>query len=49
MIIFDQFQDGTSFVGLVVMRADGSHPVVIWHPTPRTDVFPSGPVWGTAP
>ncbi len=49
MIVFDQFQDGTNFVGLVVMRADGSHPVVIWHPTPRTDVFPWGSAWGTAP
>ncbi|MFI5285148.1 MAG: TolB family protein [Candidatus Dormibacteria bacterium] len=49
MIVFDQYQDGTHFVGLVVMRADGSHPTVIWHPTPSTDVFPRGPVWGTAP
>ncbi len=49
MIAFLQFQDGTHFVGLVIMQADGSHPVVIWHPTPLTNIFPRGPVWGTAP
>ncbi len=48
MIIFDQYQEGIQFRGLVVMRADGSNPVVIWHPTPNTDVFPVGPAWGTA-
>ena len=49
MIVFDQYQEGIQFRGLVVMRADGSYPVVIWHPTPYTDVFPVGPAWGTAP
>jgi Tol biopolymer transport system component len=48
MIVFDQFQDGDYFVALVVMHADGSNPVVIWHPTPHADVFPTGPAWGTA-
>lgn len=49
MIVFDQFQDGTHFVALVVMHADGSDPIVIWHPTPYTDNFPRGAHWGTAP
>lgn len=49
MIVFDQFQDGTHFVALVVMHADGSDPIVIWHPTPYTNNFPTGPDWGTAP
>jgi Tol biopolymer transport system component len=49
MIVFDQFVDGTHFVALVVMRADGSLPTVIWHPTPKLDVTPQVPAWGTAP
>jgi TolB protein len=49
MIVFDQFVDGTHFVALVVMRADGSLPAVIWHPTPKLDVTPQVPAWGTAP
>jgi Tol biopolymer transport system component len=49
MIVFEQFQQGTYFVGIAVMHADGSHPIVIWHPTPHTNIFPRGAVWGTAP
>jgi Tol biopolymer transport system component len=49
MIVFDQFVDGTHYVALVVMRADGSLPTVIWHPTPKLDVTPQIPAWGTAP
>jgi Tol biopolymer transport system component len=49
MIVFDRFHNGTQFVALVVMHADGSRPMVIWHPTPGTDIFPRGAAWGTAP
>ena len=49
MIVFDQFHAGDNFFALVVMHADGSDPIVIWHPTPRTNNFPAGATWGTAP
>jgi TolB protein len=49
MIVFDQFQDGTHFVALVVMHRDGSDPIVIWHPTAYTNNFPVNATWGTAP
>jgi Tol biopolymer transport system component len=49
MIVFNQFQDGTHFVALVVMHRDGSDPIVIWHPTPYTNNFPVNATWGTAP
>ena len=48
-IVFTQFHGGDDFVGLVVMNADGSDPIVTWHPTPKTDNFPDWPSWGTAP
>jgi TolB protein len=49
MIVFDQFVDGTYYVGLAVMRANGSAPTVIWHATPKVDVSVWTPSWGTAP
>ncbi len=48
-IIFSRFHNGTYFVGLVVMQADGSNPTLIWNPTPGTNTFPRNPAWGTAP
>jgi Tol biopolymer transport system component len=49
MIVFNQFQDGTGYIALSVMHADGSDPIVIWHPTSNTNDFPVNPAWGTAP
>lgn len=48
-IVFTRYHAGDDFVGLAIMNADGSNMVVVWHPTPQTDNFPGGPVWGTAP
>jgi Tol biopolymer transport system component len=44
-IVFKRYQEGDHYVGLVVMNADGSDPILIWNPTPGTDQFPGGPVW----
>jgi Tol biopolymer transport system component len=48
-IVFTRYHAGDDFEGLAIMNADGSDTVVIWHPTPKTDNFPGGPAWGTAP
>ncbi len=48
-ITFTQYHAGEHFVSVVVMNADGSDPVVIWHPISGTDNFPGSPAWGTAP
>jgi len=45
----DDFRAGTGYVALVIMKADGSDPAEIWHPTPNTDNFTIAPSWGTAP
>lgn len=49
LIAYDAYVIGTNVIALVVMRADGSHPVVIWHPTPNTSFIPESVAWGTAP
>lgn len=49
MIVFEQGLAGVHFVALVVMHADGSHQMVIWHPTPHLDIFPGSVAWGTLP
>jgi hypothetical protein len=40
---------GTDYIALAVMRADGSNPVEIWHTVPKTNNFNVGAAWGTAP
>lgn len=40
---------GTDYIALAVMRADGSNPVEIWHTPPKTNNFNVGAAWGTAP
>ena len=42
-ITFTQYHAGEHFVSVVVMNADGSDPVVIWHPISGTDNFPGSP------
>lgn len=49
LIIFDQYHAGDNFVALAVMKADGSDPTVIWHPTVSTNNFPVTATWGIAP
>src|SRR5260370_26198469 len=49
MIVFDEEHIGTHFIAFAVMHADGSHPIVIWHPAPSLAEFPGGATWGTAP
>jgi Tol biopolymer transport system component len=49
LIVFINYHAGDNFFSLTVMGADGTAPTVIWHPTPKTDNFPEGPTWGTAP
>ena len=50
MIVFDEEHIGTNFIAYVVMHADGSHPIVIWHPEPSNGngpaEFPGGATWG---
>jgi Tol biopolymer transport system component len=48
-IVFSQFRAGNSYVGLVVMDADGSSGADIWYPTPGTDQFPNTPDWVATP
>jgi Tol biopolymer transport system component len=49
LIVFRRFVPGSAYIALVVMRADGSNPIEIWHPQPKTDNFVLAPDWGTAP
>jgi len=48
-IVFCQFRTGSSYVGLVMMDADGSNGVGIWNPTPGTNQFPSTLDWVATP
>jgi Tol biopolymer transport system component len=48
LIAYRTYREGTRYLSLAVMHADGSDPRVIWHTPDATDIFIAWTDWGTA-